>query len=119
MLDATINFPDGSTITMKGHGTVNLDGWGQTTSEVIKGTGRFDGIKGTQTSKIKFVEPAEGEAGYPGYGEGTITYTLPFQVNFEDRDENERKAQVEMPGLSINLQNYNGGNDYGYKEVHY
>ena len=74
--DTTINFPDGSTITMKGQGTVS--GWrGQVTSEIIKGTGRFDGIKGTQAVKYKLVEAEEGEAGPPSYGEGTITYTLP------------------------------------------
>jgi len=47
------------------------------TSEIIKGTKRFEKIKGTQSSKLKFLPVETGEAGRKGYGEGTITYTLP------------------------------------------
>jgi hypothetical protein len=47
------------------------------TSEILKGTGRFVGIKGTQSAKIKYLPLEKGDAGPRGYGEGTITYTLP------------------------------------------
>ncbi len=78
----TVNFADGSTIIIKSHGTLGgtaagalaTGGW---TSEIIKGTGRFTGIKGTATSKAKYLPIIKGEAGARGYGEGTITYTLP------------------------------------------
>jgi len=78
----TITFPDGSTMIVKGQGTVGgaaagtlaAGGW---KSEIIKGTGRFEGIKGTLTSKAKYLPLEKGEAGSKGYGEGTITYTLP------------------------------------------
>jgi len=78
----TINFADGSTIIIKSQGTVGgtaagastSGGW---TSEIIKGTGRFEGIKGTQTAKAKYLPVEKGEAGPKGFGEGTITYTLP------------------------------------------
>jgi len=72
----TVNFPDGSTITIKSQGTVG-GGAGGWTSEIIKGTGRFEGIKGTQSAKAKYLPVEPGEAGSKGYGEGTITYTLP------------------------------------------
>jgi hypothetical protein len=72
----TINFQDGSTITIKSQGT-----FGGTSadwrSEIIKGTGRFEGIKGTQSAKAKYLPVEKGEIGPKGYGEGTITYTLP------------------------------------------
>ena len=74
----TINFPDGSTITIKSQGTMGAGGAsGGWTSEIIKGTGRFEGIKGTQSAKAKYLPVEPGEAGSKGYGEGTITYTLP------------------------------------------
>jgi hypothetical protein len=44
------------------------------TSEIIKGTGRFEGIKGTEAIKaIKWLPVEQGEAGTKRYGEGTIT----------------------------------------------
>ena len=49
-------------------------GW---TSEIIKGTGRFEGSKGTHTGKAKFLPVEKGEAGPKGIGEGTYTFTLP------------------------------------------
>jgi hypothetical protein len=76
----TINFSDGSTIMIKSQGTIGgtttgtSGGW---TSEIIKGTGRFEGIKGTQSAKAKYLPVEKGEAGPKGYGEGTIIYTLP------------------------------------------
>jgi hypothetical protein len=72
----TINFADGSTIIIKSQGTVG-GGAGGWTSEIIKGTGRFEGIKGTQSAKAKYLPIEKGEAGPKGYGEGTIIYTLP------------------------------------------
>jgi len=72
----TINFADGSTIIIKSQGTLggSVGGW---TSEIIKGTGRFEGIKGTQSATVKYLPVEKGEAGPKGYGEGTINYTLP------------------------------------------
>ncbi len=78
----TLTFEDGSTIIIKSQGTVGAPasgtfttgGW---TSEIIKGTGRFQGIKGTHSAKGKYLPVEKGEAGAKGYGEGTFTYTLP------------------------------------------
>jgi hypothetical protein len=76
MTYSTITFADGSTMIVKGQGTVG-GGAGGWTSEIMKGTGRFARIKGTLTSKSKYLSREKGEAGAKGYGEGTITYTLP------------------------------------------
>jgi hypothetical protein len=74
----TITFADGSTIIIRTQGTMGAGGGsGSWTSEIIKGTGRFEGIKGTQSAKAKYLPLEKGEAGRKGYGEGTITYTLP------------------------------------------
>jgi hypothetical protein len=78
----TMKFPDDSTIIVKSTGTFGTPvggaysaaGW---KSEIIKGTGRFEGIKGTVTSKAKYLPVEKGEPGPKGIGEGTITYTLP------------------------------------------
>jgi len=80
----TINFADGSTIIIKNQGKMaavftaspSLVAW---TSEIIKGTGRFAGIKGTQTQgdKPKVFPLEKGEVFPKAYHEGTITYTLP------------------------------------------
>jgi hypothetical protein len=77
----TIKFPDGSTIMLKGQSGLRGTG-GETTSsqrtiEIIKGTGRFEGIKGTGSATAKFLPGEKGEAGPKQYGEGSITYTLP------------------------------------------
>jgi hypothetical protein len=72
----TLTFEDGSTIIMKNQGTVGGPA-GQWTSEIIKGTKRFEGIKGTVTSKAKYLPAEKWEAGRKGYGEGILTYTLP------------------------------------------
>jgi hypothetical protein len=71
-----IKFQDSSTIIIKSQGTFGGTA-GQWTSEILKGTGRFEGIKGTQDAKSKFLPVEKGESGPKGYGEGTITYTLP------------------------------------------
>ena len=80
----TINFADGSTIIIKNQGRMagvstaspSLVDW---KSEIIKGTGRFEGIKGTQTQgdKPKVFPLEKGEVFPKAYHEGTITYTLP------------------------------------------
>jgi hypothetical protein len=78
---ATITFADGSTIIVKSQGTLGgtaegvlaSGGW---KSEIIKGTGRYEGIKGTVTSKAKYLPVEKGEAGPKGIGEGTLTFTL-------------------------------------------
>ena len=75
----TLTFEDGSTIIIKSQGTVGAytaGGTGGWKSEIIKGTGRFEGIKGTQAAKAKYLPLEKGEAGPKGYGEGSITYTL-------------------------------------------
>jgi len=78
----SIKFEDGSTIIIKSHGmmvgtTAGSPGSGAYTSEIVKGTGRFEGIKGTQSAKVKYFPLEKGEVFAKGYGEGTITYTLP------------------------------------------
>ncbi len=77
----TIKFPDGSTIMLKGQSALSGTAGGTTSSEgtreIIKGTGRFEGIKGTGSSKNRFLRAEKREAGSKQYGEGTITYTLP------------------------------------------
>jgi len=78
----TITFPDGSTIVRKGQATLGGTAEGATasieaTSEIVKGTGRFQGIKGTQKDKTKALPVEKGEAGAKLYGEGSLTYTLP------------------------------------------
>jgi hypothetical protein len=74
----TVNFADGSTIIIKGEGTLGAMGASGTwKSEITKGTGRFGGITGTANFKVKYLPVEKGEAGAKGHGEGTINYTLP------------------------------------------
>jgi len=77
----TIKFADGSTIMLKGQSarsrTAGVTTASDATSEIIKGTGRFAGIKGTGRDKRTFLPAEKGEAGSKQYGEGTLTYTLP------------------------------------------
>jgi len=78
----TITFSDGSTIIIKAQVALTGIAPGTPTSskltrEIIKGTGRFEGIKGTGATKVKYFRVEEGEAGPKGIGEGSITYTLP------------------------------------------
>ena len=47
------------------------------TGEIIHGTGRFQGIKGTLTSAGKLLPPEKGEPSGKSLGEGTYVYTLP------------------------------------------
>jgi hypothetical protein len=48
----------------------------KTTTEIIKGTGRFEGIKGTTSSIGKTFPGSKGEA-YRYTDDVTFTYTLP------------------------------------------
>ena len=79
----TLTFQDGSTIIIKSQGTVGAPVAGTPTvggykgSEIIKGTGRYEGIKGSITLKVKYLPVEKWEAGPKAYGEGTFTYTLP------------------------------------------
>lgn len=79
----TLTFQDGSTIIIKSQGTVGAPVAGTPTvggytgSEIIKGTGRYEGIKGSLTLKVKYLPVEKWEAGPKAYGEGTLTYSLP------------------------------------------
>jgi hypothetical protein len=73
-------FEDGSTVVIKFQ---RLTGLGQSgilpataTSEFIKGTGRFEGIKGTSSTTSKSFLPSKGEAARV-FNDATWTYTLP------------------------------------------
>ncbi|HXX35149.1 MAG TPA: hypothetical protein VEM15_11815 [Thermodesulfobacteriota bacterium] len=82
LLYTTITFPDGSTIISRSQGTFGggVPGFPASVgfkTEIIKGTGRFEGIKGTASSKAKFIPAEKGEVGPKAVGEGTYTYTLP------------------------------------------
>ncbi len=73
-------FEDGSTVVIKFQRLVSVGQSGAlnatATSDVIKGTGRFEGIKGTASSTGKNFPPSEGEAAR-AFNDGTWTYTLP------------------------------------------
>jgi hypothetical protein len=77
----TITFLDGSTIMTKRQMTITASEGasdsGGLKGEIIKGTGRFEGIKGTITQKTKWLPLEKGEAGRKTISEVTITYTLP------------------------------------------
>jgi hypothetical protein len=72
----TLTFPDSSIIIFKEQGTLGAT-TGGVTGEIIKGTGRFEGAKGSRTVKVKYLPMEKDELGQKGYGEGTITYTVP------------------------------------------
>ena len=80
LMYSTLTFADGSTIIMKVQVTIETvtgSSAAKMTREIIKGTGRFEGIKGNGTTNVKYLPVEKDEAGAKGYGEGTITYTLP------------------------------------------
>lgn len=72
----TITFSDGSTIIIKEQVT-RTETTGVSKGEIIKGTGRFKGIKGTVTAKGRLLPVEKDEVGPKGIAESTITYTLP------------------------------------------
>jgi len=73
-------FEDGSTVINRTQRTMVQDEKGNVSakvvSEFVKGTGRFEGIKGTGSSTGKVFPPSQGEAGRQVM-EFTWTYTLP------------------------------------------
>jgi hypothetical protein len=75
----TITFKDNSTIILKIQGGMGKGHEAPATGEIVKGTGRFEGIKGSRTLKSppSFLPLVKGEALRKEYGEGTMTYTLP------------------------------------------
>ena len=81
-LYSTVTFQDGSTITSHSKGTTEATAAGlpaatKRAGEIIHGTGRFQGIKGTITTSSKLLPPEKGELRGKSLGEGTYTYTLP------------------------------------------
>ncbi len=77
-----MTFQDGSTITdhTKGTQQATLAGvplGAERTGEIIHGTGRFQGIKGTVTTSSKRLPLEKGELAGKVLGEGTFVYTLP------------------------------------------
>ena len=80
----TVTFQDGSTITSHNKGTATgtpstANATSKWAGEIIKGTGRFQGINGTVAAGIKFLPPEKDEVGRGGkaLGEATFDYTLP------------------------------------------
>ncbi len=67
-----VTFQDGSTTISYTKNT----GPGQFGGEIIHGTGRFQGIKGTVAGTFKNLPPEKGEIIGKGLSEWTLTYTL-------------------------------------------
>jgi hypothetical protein len=83
-LDAysTATFLDGSTYTAHTKGTIQATPQGvlsgsKWTGDVIHGTGRFQGIKGTISYSSRILPPEKGETVGKLFAEGTLVYTLP------------------------------------------
>ncbi len=79
-----LTFADGSTILLSFRpGTFSPDPEGkfaliqQGSGELVNGSGRFKGIKGTMSMTGKVLKPTKGEVGGKGYNDFTLTYTLP------------------------------------------
>ena len=90
-LYTTLTFQDGSTIITVSKGVSEKHSASghqdqKRTGEIIKGTGRFEGIKGTTSALMKQIPPEKGELGPKVFTEGTLTYTLP------------KRAQATKPG---------------------
>jgi len=82
ILYSTLTFQDGSTIItlLKGISEEHSASGPpevRNTSEIIKGTGRFEGIKGTVSGATKSMPLEKGELGEKALGERTMNYTLP------------------------------------------
>lgn len=78
----TCTFLDGSTFTLRTKGTVETTPQGvpstaKITGDIIHGTDRFQGIKGTAMISVKLLPPEKGELGGKALGEVSIVYTLP------------------------------------------
>lgn len=78
MIGYTIfTFDDGSTIVTRGQRIIGEGDSSRSTGEIIKGTGRFEGVKGTVSAIGKnFPRTSEMEADRT-YADLTMTYTLP------------------------------------------
>ncbi len=79
---ATLTFLDGSTMTTRTKGTFEASPQGVASGakwagDIIGGTGRFQGIKGTITSSAKILPLEKGELLPKATVEGTLVYTLP------------------------------------------
>jgi hypothetical protein len=75
-------FKDGSTTLMKIEGVMMAPTEGklpigQGTGKYVGGTGRFTGIQGNMTFKVKMLKPFAGESKGDALVELTATYTLP------------------------------------------
>jgi hypothetical protein len=82
ILTVNMIFADGSMITKKRQGTIRTTTEGTAalcdwTSEILNGSGRFEGIKGSQKAKATYLKVEKGEIEREMHGEGTIIYTLP------------------------------------------
>ena len=72
----TYTFEDGATIVLRFQRLMNPDGSATAKSEIVKGTGRFEGIKGRSSITGKnFPETKDGAA--RASTDFTMTYTLP------------------------------------------
>ncbi len=79
---STYTFLDGSTFTIHRKGKIEATPQGVTsaaewTGDIIHGTGRFQGIKGTLTTSAKILPPEKGEPVGKALSEGKVVYTLP------------------------------------------
>ena len=73
---ATHTFPGGTSVTTRTKGTIEATG-AKWTGEIMQGTGRFQGIKGTLTSSSKTFSAEEGILAGKSLGQAIFTYTLP------------------------------------------
>ena len=78
----TITFQDGSTMINHSKGRIEataagVQTAGKWTTEIIHGTGRFQGIKGTAATSSKLLPPEKGELAGKALTQGTFNYTLP------------------------------------------
>lgn len=82
MFYETFFFADGSTIIGRVQGTIGagvpgVPSTGGFKHDLVKGTGRFIGIKGTAAGQAKFLRLEKWQAGASSVGEGAFEYTLP------------------------------------------
>jgi hypothetical protein len=78
----TYTFLDGSSIIVHGKGVIEatpgaVPSAAKWTTEIIHGTGRFEGIKGTLKASTKLLPAEKDEPTGKALSEGTIVYTLP------------------------------------------
>ena len=79
---STFTFQDGSTITIHSKGTLEAASQGAPSvvkfdGDIIHGTVRFQGIKGTMTALAESLPPEKGELVGKALGEVSLVYTLP------------------------------------------